>query len=211
MSMRKQTILIGLFIVILTNIANAGKYNSILNIDDQMPEFDQLPTISGEPISSSNLESEVIVLVSLANHCPWVKGMDQDLVTLVKHFENKDVRVIGLSVNLREDDRLPAMIKHAEEYGYNFDYMFDESQELGRKLGATRTPEYFVFNNERKLVYMGALYNSPAKMNADGSVNHIDGEPTDFYVFDAIQAVLAGEEVAVKETRAHGCSVKYVQ
>jgi hypothetical protein len=100
---------------------------------------------------------------------------------------------------------------HAEKHGYSFDYIFDERQDLGRKLGATRTPEYFVFNKERKLVYTGALYDSPAKMNDDGTVKHINGEPTQFYVHDAVTALLDGNEVTTKETRAHGCTVKYVQ
>ena len=56
------------------------------------------------------------------------------------------------------------MKKHAANYGYNFTCIYDESQEVGRRLGATRTPEYFVFNQERKLIYMGLLHNSPARM-----------------------------------------------
>ena len=71
--------------------------------------------------------------------------------------------------------------------------------------------KYFVFNKERRLIYTGALYDSPAKMNSDGSVKHINGEPIQFFVRDAIQSTLENNEVAVKETRAHGCSVKYVQ
>ena len=137
--------------------------------------------------------------------------MDQDLIALANQFEGKSVRFIGLSMNHREDDRLPAMKQHAEKYGYSFDYLFDETQELGRMLGATRTPEYFVFDKERKLIYTGALYDSPAKMNDDGTVNHINGEPTQFYVQDAIVALLDGTEVSTTETRAHGCTVKYVQ
>lgn len=189
----------------------AGKYNSIISIGDPMPAFDNLPSTSGNNISSDGLSEDVLVFVSLANHCPWVRGMDADLVELANSFEGQSVRVIGLSMNHREDDRLPAMKIHAEKYGYGFDYIFDESQELGRQLGATRTPEYFVFNKERKLMYTGALYDSPAKMNDDGSVKHINGEPSQFYVSDAISSLLEGNEVAVKETRAHGCSVKYVQ
>ena len=189
----------------------AGKYNSIISIGDPMPAFNDLPSISGNNISSDELNEDVLVLVSLANHCPWVKGMDQDLVNLANSFDTESVRVIGLSMNHREDDRLPAMKIHAEKNGYSFDYLFDESQELGRKLGATRTPEYFVFNKDRELVYTGALYDSPAKMNTDGTVKHINGEPSQFYVNDAIASLLEGKEVAVKETRAHGCSVKYVQ
>ena len=189
----------------------AGQYNSVLNIGDSMPEFTNLPTIADETLSSSELQEEIVVLVSLANHCPWVRGMDQDLVDLVASFKDQNVRVIGLSVNRREDDQLPAMKEHAKKYDYNFTYVYDESQKLGRELGASRTPEYFVFNNERKLIYTGALYDSPAKMSGDGSVKHINGEPSQFFVRDAIQSTLENNEVAVKETRAHGCSVKYVQ
>ena len=189
----------------------AGQFNSVLEIGDTMPEFTDLPAITGKALSSNDLEESVVVIVSLANHCPWVRGMDGDLVSLADSYKNENVRFIGLSVNHREDDRLPAMKEHAEKYGYNFTYIYDESQALGRELGATRTPEYFVFNKERRLVYTGALYDSPAKMSSDGSVKHINGEPNQFFVRDAIQATLENKEVEVKETRAHGCSVKYVQ
>ncbi len=200
----------GLFIC-LPSIVIAGKYNSIIDIDDPMPEFSNLPSTNGTDISSDDIKEDVVILVSLANHCPWVRGMDKDLVTLTKSFSGQSVRIIGLSMNHREEDRLPAMKVHAEKNRYSFDYIFDESQELGRKLGATRTPEYFVFNKERKLAYTGALYDSPAKMNADGKVKHINGEPSQFYVHDAVTALLVGKEIHTKETRAHGCSVKYVQ
>ena len=187
----------------------AGEYNSIMNIGDKMPEFKDLPAVDGSKLSSQQITESVVVLVSLANHCPWVKGMDQDLVKLAETFKDKDVRVIGFSVNHREDDRLPAMKTHAKEVGYNFTYIYDESQKLGRELGATRTPEYFVFDKNRKLVYTGLLYNSPAKKNRRGEVKHINGEPTVFYVQDAVNATLADKRVKTAETRAHGCSVKY--
>ena len=202
---------LSLLLLIFTFAVNAGKYNTILNLGDSMPEFSNLPAIDGTSMSSKDLKQDVVVMVMLANHCPWVKGMDQDLVKLADSFKDKSVKIVGLSVNLREDDRLEAMKVHAKKVGYNFSYVFDESQELGRQLGATRTPEYFVFDKDRKLQYMGLLYNSPAKMNKDGSVRHINGDVTENYVFDAISSLLAGEKVANPETRAHGCSVKYEQ
>lgn len=191
--------------------AFSGEYNSIMNIGDPMPAFKDLPGIDGETLSSDELKESVVVLVSLANHCPWVRGMDGDLVKLANEFEGKDVRVVGFSVNRREDDRLPAMKEHAKKTGYKFTYIYDESQELGRKLGATRTPEYFVFDKNRKLVYMGLLYDSPAMMSGDGTVKHIDGEPTEFYVRDAVNATLEGKPIDRSETRAQGCTVKYEQ
>ncbi|MDW3094052.1 MAG: redoxin family protein [Gammaproteobacteria bacterium] len=202
-----------LFILIsllLAPFVSAGQYNSILNIGDDLPKFNNLPSISGNTISSDQLNDDILVFVSLANHCPWVKGMDSGLVALSQQFNNDSVRIIGLSMNHRDDDRLPAMVKHAQKVGYNFDYLYDESQAFGRALGATRTPEYFVFNKQRKLIYTGALYNSPAKMNKDGTIKHINGEPTEFYVENAILATLSNGQVNPSETRAHGCTVKYV-
>ena len=188
---------------------SAGEYNLVMDIGDGMPEFENLPATDGGTLSASDLDESVVVLVSLANHCPWVQGMDGGLVELVDQFKDEDVRVLGFAVNHREDDRLPAMKEHAAKNGYNFTYLFDESQELGRQLGATRTPEYFVFNAERKLVYMGLLTNSPARVTRSGEISFINGDPVDFYVADAIAATLAGEKVDPAETRAHGCSVKY--
>jgi peroxiredoxin len=187
----------------------AGEFNAVLDIGDPMPAFENLPTTDGGTLSSGDLTESVVVLVSLANHCPWVKGMDPGLVALADEFKGQDVRVVGFAVNLREDDRLPAMKEHARKNGYNFTYMFDESQEIGRQLGATRTPEYFVFDAERKLVYMGLLTNSPARVTRSGEISFINGEPVDFYVANAINATLKGETPEPAETRAHGCTVKY--
>ena len=187
----------------------AGKYNTVVDIGAPMPRFSNLPATDGTMLSSKDIREDVVVLVFLANHCPWVKGMNGDLVKLVDEFKGQSVRVIGVSVNLRQEDRLPAMKEHAALYKYNFTYVFDESQEVGRKLGATRTPEYFVFNKDRKLVYMGAIHNSPAQMRGDGTVHYTKGEPTQFYARDAIKAALAGKPAPEAETRAQGCAVEY--
>jgi hypothetical protein len=179
-----------------------------VDIGAPMPKFQNLPATDGSKLSSGALKEDVIVLVSLANHCPWVQGMDRDLVQLTRDFEGRSVRVVAFAVSKREDDRLPAMKAHAVQAGYNFSYVYDESQALGRALGATRTPEYFVFDKDRKLVYMGLIHNSPARMTSGGP-KHINGEPTQFYVKDAIDATLNGSTVSTAETRAQGCTVEY--
>jgi peroxiredoxin len=196
-------------IVVSSSVAIAGKYNAVVDVGDPVPTFGKLPTTSGSHLSLNDVKDDVLVLVFLANHCPWVKGGDGDLIKLVDEVEGQSVRVVGVSVNHRQDDRLPAMKEHAAKVGYNFTYVYDESQELGRKLGATITPEYFVFGPDRRLAYMGLLHNSPAMMRGDGTVQYTNGEPTEFYVKDAIEAVLAGKPAPVAETRAQGCTVKY--
>ena len=200
-------LLVSLLMAPATTIA--GEYNMVMSIGDPLPAFENLHTTDDGTLSSADLEESVVVLVSLANHCPWVRGMDGGLVELVEQFKGQDVRVVGFAVNHREDDRLPAMKEHAAKVGYKFTYMYDESQELGRQLGASRTPEYFVFDAGRKLVYMGLLTNSPARQTQSGEISFINGDPVDFYAADAIAATLAGKEVDPAETRAHGCTVKY--
>ena len=205
----KSKVVLPLFVLLVVVPGFAGKYNQVVDIGAPMPEFNKLPATDGTTLSSRDLKEDVVVLVFLASHCPWVRGLNADLVKAVDEFKGKSVRFIGVSVNHREDDRLPVMKEHAAQFKYNFTYLYDESQDLGRKLGATRTPEYFVFNKARKLVYMGLLHNSPASMRSDGSINYTKGAPTDFYVKDAIEATLAGKPIATTETRASGCTVEY--
>jgi len=195
--------------LMLTFPAFAGEYNAVVDIGVAMPSFSGLPATDGGTLSSADLKEDVVVLVFLANHCPWVNGMDGDLVKLVDEMKGKSVRFVGVAVNHREDDRFPAMKEHAKKRGYNFTHVYDESQDLGRALGATRTPEYFVFDKSRKLVYMGAIHDSPARMGRDGTVHYTRGEPKTFFVKDAILETLAGKKVTTAETAAHGCTIEY--
>ncbi|HVT42888.1 MAG TPA: thioredoxin family protein [Thermoanaerobaculia bacterium] len=207
----KRTPLLAIVVGSLAVACFAGEFNTVIDIGAPMPSFSNLPATDGSSLSSGQLKEDIVVLVFLANHCPWVQGMDGDLVKLVTETKGKSVRFVGVSVNHREDDRLPAMKEHAQKHGYNFTYVFDESQQLGRALGATRTPEYFVFGKNRKLAYMGAIHDSPARRGRDGEVHYTKGTPTAFHVRDAIQEMLAGKPVSVAETRAHGCSVEYAK
>ena len=189
--------------------ALAGTYNSVVNIGDSMPHFEALPSTEGNPVSASDYaEADILVLVSMANHCPWSNGADADTSKLAEEFAGENVAFLAFSVSHREEDKLAAMITHAEKAEYSFNYVYDESQDLGRALGATATPEYFVYNAERELVYTGLLHNSPATSRG-GSLRYTEGDPTEFYVRDAIQATLNGQAVAVPETQSFGCVVEY--
>jgi thiol-disulfide isomerase/thioredoxin len=189
----------------------AGEYNWVMSVGDLLPRFGTFPATDDTMLSLNEVSEEVLVLAFLANHCPWVRGAEADLINLADAMKGKSVRIVGVSVNHREEDRLPAMKKHASEVGYNFTYIFDKSQDLGRKLGAARTPVFFVFDSGRRLVYTGLLHNSPGQMRRNGSVHYSKGEPTEFYVRDAIKAALDGRESPVPETRAHGCNIEYVR
>lgn len=189
----------------------AGEFNRVMNIGDPLPRSGNLPAVGGTTLFLDDIDEEVLVLAFLANHCPWVQGVDDDLIKLVDEMAGKSVRVVGISVNHRKEDRLPAMEEYSSKVGYNFTYAFDESQDLGRKLGASRTPTFFVFDSRRHLVYTGLFHNSPAQMRRNGSVHYTKGEPTQLYVKEAIAAALEDRAAPVAETRAHGCNIAYVR
>lgn len=205
----RRLLTLGLFM--LAHSAIAGTYNQVVSIGDAMPDFNNLPSTQGNQVSASDYSHyDLLVLVSLANHCPWSNGADGDTSELARQFADQSVAFLGFSVSHREEDKLPAMIKHAEQAGYPFNFVYDESQNLGRALGATTTPEYFVYNQNRELVYTGLLHNSPAT-NRGGSLRYTEGEPTEFYVRDAIEATLAGKPLEITETQSFGCVVEYEQ
>lgn len=169
-----------------------------LEIGAKAPDFSGVGVDGKEYDLASFKDAKAVVLVFTCNHCPVAKAYEDRLIELQKDYKKKDVQVVALSVNDRDDDRLPAMKKRAKEKGFNFPYIYDESQESGRAYGATCTPHVFLLGPERKVAYQGAIddNNNPKKAEKH-------------YLRDAIDAVLAGEEVPVKVTRQRGCSIKW--
>jgi peroxiredoxin len=196
-------------LVVGSALLSGARYNKVIQIGMTAPGFQNLPATDGKNYSMSDFKEDVLVVVFLANHCPWVRGNDPDLIKLVSDYKNKNVRVVAIGVNLRREDILPAMKERATKSGYNFIYLHDATQQIGRRYGATHTPEYFVLNKERKIVYTGLLTNSPGLAEYDGSVHYTRGAPKQFYVRDAIDASLAGKPAPVAETAPQGCTVEY--
>jgi peroxiredoxin len=192
-------------------LLHGGLYNKVVQIGMAAPNFQNLPGTDGQNHSLSDFKEDVLVLVFLANHCPWSHGNDRDLIKLVNDYKGKSVRAIGIGVNLRREDALAAMKEYAAKAGFNFLYLHDPTQQIGRRLGATHTPEYFVLNKERKIVYTGLLTDSPAMAGFFGGVSYTRGEPKRLYVRNAIDAALAGKPAPVAETASQGCTVEYGQ
>jgi peroxiredoxin len=195
---------IALSLVVLSLVALpvfAGKYNKKVSIGDKAPVFSGIPALqNGEEtsISLSDIKEDLIVLVFLANHCPVVQAYEDRLIDFTNDYKDKGVKVVGVCVELRDTDRLPAIKTYMKEHKSNYVYGFDETQAIGHDYGATNTPQWFLLDKERKIRYTGVL---------DDSQNEAKVKKT--YLRDAVDALLKGESPPVDETRPQGCGVSY--
>ncbi len=142
------------------------------------------------------------LVIFSCNHCPYVKAWESRMVALATDCTKRGIGVIVINPNDPEaypEDAMPAMQQRAKEKGYTFPYVVDATSDVARAFGATRTPEVFLFDATGALVYHGAIDD-----NAQD-----EAKVTKRYLADAVEAVLAGREVATKETKALGCSIKF--
>lgn len=175
-----------------------GKYNLILAIGEKGPEWKNLPGTDGKEHAFEDLkDAKAIVVAFTCNSCPYAVDYEDRLIALTEEFKDKDVAVVAINVNKIAADRMDAMKERAEEKGFNFPYLFDETQQIAKDYGATYTPEFFVLDHQRKVAYMGAL---------DDSTKPADVEKR--YVADALNAILDSKEPEVKETVAVGCRIR---
>lgn len=188
-----------LFLSILTTPAIAGRYNKVLKIGDQAPAWTDLPGTDDQKHSLKDLEQqEVIVVVITCNTCPYAMDAEQHLIALQNTYADRGVRVVAISVSKHEEDRLSAMKELAKDRGYNFPYLYDETQQIARDFGAKYTPEFYVLDKERRVAYMGAMNNSAFGKTASKQ-----------YVEPAIDALLAQRKPKVAETAPVGCAIRY--
>jgi len=143
-------------------------------------------------------KSKAVVLVFTCNHCPVAKAYEDRLVELQKAYETKDVQVVAVNVSNTPADRLDKMKERAKEKSFNFPYLYDSTQKIGLEYGARKTPEVYLLDQDRNLVYHGAIDDS---MDATKVKVH--------HLRDSIDAVLAGKKPAKTEVQAMGCGIRY--
>jgi peroxiredoxin len=198
--MRK--VLLSLVVVSLVALpAFAGKYNKVISVGQKAPDFSGVPAVNnGEDTSLtlSDVKEDIVVLVFLGNHCPVVQAYEDRLIDFTNAYKDKGVKVVGVSVNDLDSDRLPGIKTYMKDHKSNYIYGYDESQKIGRAYGAVVTPQFFVLDKERKIRYTGAMDNSQNESRV-----------TKQYLRDAVDALIKGETPPVEETQASGCGVKY--
>lgn len=183
--------------------ALAGEYNPTLSIGDVAPAWSGLPGVDGKNHALADLkDNEVVVVVFTCNSCPAAELYEDRIIALAKKHAGPSGKtaVVAINVNTVEEDLLPAMQERAKKKKFPFPYVIDETQKIGKAYGASYTPEFFVLDKERKVVYMGALDD-----NLDPAIAKTN------YVEAGIAAALAGKKPDKQETVARGCRVRYAR
>jgi len=177
---------------------SAGEFNKKLSIGDAAPAWKDLPGVDGKKHALADLKDKpFVVLVFTCNSCPIAVDYEDRIIAFTKKYDGK-VAVVAVNVNVIEQDKLPKMVERSKEKGFNFPYLFDESQQIAKDYGASYTPEFFVLDKDRKIAYLGAMDDTSTAANV--KVRFLD---------DALDALLKGEKPAKGETLARGCLIRW--
>ncbi len=177
----------------------AGKYNMTLDIGSTAPTWEPLEGIDGGRYGSDDVAgAPLTVVVFTCNGCPYAVDYEDRLVALHRRWKDEGkVRIVAINSNAIPDDSLDAMRERAEAKSFEFVYLKDPESKLAEAFGAVRTPEWFLLDAERKVIYMGAFDDAsdPEKV-------------TERHLENAIDAHLAGKPIETAETAPVGCLVR---
>jgi peroxiredoxin len=180
-------------------LAKGGKFNDVRSIGEKAPSFSAVPGIDDKKHGLAEFkDAKAVVLVFTCNHCPVAVEYEDRLVALQKEFKKQGVQFVAICSNPEDTDTLPELKARAESKKFNFPYLHDDGQKVGREYGAAVTPHVFLLDRNRKIAYMGAIDDN---MNAEKVKKH--------YLSDAIKAVLADKAPETTETRQFGCGIHY--
>jgi len=177
---------------------------SALDIGDRIPMRDtEMRSVDGHRVSIADVAGEHGTLVVFTcNHCPWARAWQARLVALGNRYRSRGVGVVAVNANdpaEHAEDAYGPMQRRAREAGMEFPYVVDETSDVARAFGATRTPEAFLFDAHGRLVYHGAVDDNAHEPD------HVQRR----YLRDALEAVVAGRRPDPAETRSMGCTIKF--
>lgn len=177
--------------------------STMLPLGTSAPDF-KLPDTNGHLVSLSDFALKPALLVMfICNHCPYVKHLRDALARLGRDYQSRGVAVVGINSNDVEnypEDGPVEMAKEAKAAGYTFPYLHDDSQSVARAYRAACTPDFFLFGNDRKLVYRGQFDDSRPG-------NGIPVTGCDLRA--ALDALLAGRPAAADQKPSLGCNIKW--
>lgn len=173
-----------------------------LQIGESAPDF-RLPATDGNTYQLSDFDDiATLVVFFTCNHCPYVVGSDEVTRQTVNGFAQQGVKFVGINANskaTKPDDDFDHMVARMNEHKFPWLYLHDETQEVALAYGALRTPHFYVFNQDRKLIYTGRAVDNPRE-TSKMTVNNLER---------ALEEHLAGKPISEPVTNPLGCNVKW--
>ncbi|MFP4123479.1 thioredoxin family protein [Coleofasciculus sp.] len=178
--------------------------STMLPLGTKAPEFQLPDVVSGETISLDRFAGKQgLVVIFLCRHCPFVKHVQGELAKLGRDYQDADLGIVAISANdaaTHPDDAPEKLKEMAQELGLTFPLCYDETQETAKAYTAACTPDFFVFDRDRKLVYRGQFDDS-----RPGNDKPVTGKD----LRSAIDAVLAQSPVGEEQKPSIGCNIKW--
>lgn len=181
----------------------ARTLSTMLPLGTPAPEF-SLVNVDGRTVSLADFRGKpALVVIFLCNHCPFVKHLADELAAFASAYIAKGIGVVGISSNDVANypaDSPEQMVAEAEARGYEFPYLYDETQEVAKAYRAACTPDFYLFDGDQKLVYRGQFDDSRPD----------SGKPvTGADLRAAVDAVLAGKQPSADQRASLGCNIKW--
>ncbi|MBI3103919.1 thioredoxin family protein [Candidatus Daviesbacteria bacterium] len=176
--------------------------SSMLPLGTSLPQFSLTDVVSGQIISSTDFSGKPLLVMFICRHCPYVKHVENELAKLGKDYQGK-IGIVAISSNditAYPEDAPESLKEQAEEVGFSFPYLYDESQDVAKSFRAACTPDLFLFDKEGKLVYRGQL---------DGSRPDSGIPVTGKDVRAAIDTLLFGQPISPDQKPSIGCGIKW--
>ena len=177
--------------------------SQMLGLGTEAPPF-RLPSATGGSASIEDFQDATAMLVMfICNHCPFVKHLRDELVRLANDYQARGVAVVAINSNdwsTYPDDSPEMMEKEAQQYGYPFAYLYDETQEVAKAYQAACTPDFFLFDADRRLAYRGQLDDS-----RPGNQEPVSGKD----LRAALNALLEGKTISDQQRPSLGCNIKW--
>ncbi|MXW21949.1 MAG: thioredoxin family protein [Candidatus Dadabacteria bacterium] len=178
--------------------------STMIPLGSEAPDFRLPDVVSGSELSLGDLKSDVAtVLMFICNHCPYVKHLQDGLVEVADEYIPRGVSFVAINSNDVEnypDDSPEKMKEVAEEKGYSFPYLFDETQEVARAYDAACTPDFFVYDQGLKCVYRGQFDDS-----RPGNGKPVTGKDMRM----ALDSIIAGQTIGWEQIPSIGCNIKW--
>ncbi|MGD9110437.1 MAG: thioredoxin family protein [Phycisphaerales bacterium] len=177
--------------------------STMLPLGTQAPDF-ALPDTDGSTVTLSDFKGKkALLVIFMCNHCPFVKHVLEDMVSLIKEYQQKGLAAVGINSNDVEnypEDSPDMMATVAKEKGFTFPYLYDEDQQVAKAYQAACTPDFFLFDKDKNLVYRGQMDDSRPGNNIP--VTGLD-------LRKAIDTVFEGKEPIAEQKPSMGCNIKW--